>query len=324
MRIECWRNSAALLALPALLAIGCADVEERPDAAADTTVTPDTQAAAMPADTGDIMVADVGLETPESILYDEQADVYLVSNVNGPPTEKDDNGFIARIRPDGTVEDLRWIDGASEAVTLHAPKGLALLGDTLFVSDIDSVRAFGRTSGEYFGPRGVPDASFLNDLTVDAEGTLYVSDTGVNADFSPAGTDAVYRFDGTEAVAVAEGADLGGPNGIVVRDGTLTVVGFGGPRVLQLSTDQASVPQTLAELPGGQLDGIVSLPDGSFLVSSWETQTVYRVPGAGGEPTALLEGIPSPADIGWDSSRRRVLIPVFQENRLEFRGVRDR
>lgn len=321
MTTDHWRNTVALLALSALLPLGCVDVEETPDAAADTTAA-DTQAATVSTDTGTVIVADAGLQTPESVLHDDQADVYLVSNINGQPAEKDDNGFIARVRPDGTVEELRWIDGAADGVTLHAPKGLALHGDTLFVSDIDSVRAFHRTSGESLGARGVPGASFLNDLATDTDGTLYVSDTGVNPDFSPAGTDAVYRFDGMEAVAVAEGSELNGPNGIAVHDGTLTIVGFGGARILQLSTGQDSVPETLAELPGGQLDGIVRLQDGSFLVSSWETQSVYRVPGAGaGGATAVVEGVPSPADIGWDAGRGRLLIPVFQENRLEFRGI---
>ena len=42
-----------------------------------------------------IEVTDVGFQTPESVLHDTTADVYLVSNINGAPAEKDDNGFIS-------------------------------------------------------------------------------------------------------------------------------------------------------------------------------------------------------------------------------------
>src|SRR5690606_2020384 len=106
-------------------------------------------------------IADVGLQTPESVLYDELADIYIVANVNGAPLDRDGNGFISRIRPTGEVESLKWIDGAADGVTLNAPKGMAVHGDTLFVSDIDSVRAFHRTSGQPLGARGIAGATFL-------------------------------------------------------------------------------------------------------------------------------------------------------------------
>ena len=57
-------------------------------------------------------------QTPESVLYDPVADVYLVSNINGDPTAKDNNGFISRIGPDGTVMAAKWIAGGQGDVTL--------------------------------------------------------------------------------------------------------------------------------------------------------------------------------------------------------------
>lgn len=321
--------SRAVAISAALLLCACGD---QPDGAADgETAQPDTAVEAA-TDTQTVTVADAGLATPESVLHDEDADVYLVSNINGSPLDKDGNGFISRITPDGQVEELRWIDGEAEGITLHAPKGMALRGDTLFVSDIDSVRAFSRTSGEYHGARGVPGATFLNDLAVGADGTLYVSDTGLNPDFSSSGTDAVYGFDGDEAVVAAEGTQLSGPNGLAAYDRSLVVVSFGAAEIRRIDLDagDAASSEVIATLPGAQLDGVVRLNDGSLLVSSWETQTIYRVPpnvegeqpgDAQREAEVIAEGIPSPADIGFDSQRQRLLIPVFQEDRLEFRPV---
>ena len=164
--------------------------------------------------------------------------------------------------------ELRWIDGGNPNVTLHAPKGMAIRGDSLFVSDIDTVRIFNRNTGEPLGAWGVPDADFLNDLAVGPNGTLYVTDSGVNAASQGAGTtatDSVYRFGPNgETEAVASGGELARPNGIVAGPQDVVVVTFGANRVVRL--DPAGTPTELATLPAGQLDGIVRLDDGTLLV----------------------------------------------------------
>jgi sugar lactone lactonase YvrE len=264
-------------------------------------------------------ITDIGLEKPESVLYDEQADVYLVSNIAGEEAGHDDNGFITRMRPDGSIEALRWIDGARADVTLHAPKGMALLGDTLFVSDIDSVRAFHRTTGAQLGVRGVPGATFLNDLAVGPAGVLYVTDSGLDAAFKGTGTDAIYRFDGIALTAFATGAALMAPNGIWVEGDTAYMVPFGANTVWKRAVS-GGTPATFATLPAGQLDGVLRLQDGSLLISSWEGKAIYRV-SATGQVSTVFENIESPADIGWDSRRNRVLIPIFMGNAIDVREI---
>ena len=276
-----------------------------------TTVAADTQV---------VVVRDAGFQTPESVLHDEAADVYLVSNINGQPLERDGNGFISRVRPDGTVDSLKWIEGGAGGARLDAPKGMALKGDTLFVTDIDTVRAFHRETGQPLGARGVPDAEFLNDLAV-GDDALYVTDTGVDASFSPTGNAAIYRFGPRGVETVARGDSLASPNGIAVEGGEMLVAPFGSGEVRRIRLGEGGAGQVVATVPGGQLDGIVRMADGAFLVSSWETSAVYRV-GADGRAEAIVEGVPSPADIGWDAGRRRVLIPVFMENRVEIHPVR--
>src|SRR5467141_412395 len=88
-----------------------------------------------------------GFSTPESVLHDSTQDIYFVSNINGSPTAKDNNGFISRVRPDGAIENLKFIEGGRAGVTLNAPKGMALRGDTLWLADIDAVRAFNAKTG---------------------------------------------------------------------------------------------------------------------------------------------------------------------------------
>lgn len=279
------------------------------------------RAPAPPAQQASLVVGDVGFQTPESALHDAAADVYLVSNINGSPTGTDDNGFISQVGPDGAVRSLKWIDGAAADVTLNAPKGLGLAADTLFVADIDAVRLFHRTTGRPLGSRPVPGASFLNDIAVGPDGTVYVSDSGLKPDFSASGTDAIYRFDraGRPQKMIADTA-LGRPNGLAADSTALTVVTFGSGDVFTVDLRTGQRNPSLPKAPGGQLDGVVKLADGSLLVSSWQAKAVYQVHG-GSHYMVAVDSVEAPADIGYDASRRRVLIPMFTANRLVIRSI---
>jgi hypothetical protein len=64
----------------------------------------------------------------------------------------------------------------------------------------------------------------------------------------------------------------------------------------------------------GQFDGIEQVKDGRWLVSSWADSSIYAIPAGGGTPTRLITGIAAPADIGYDSKRNRLLVPMFMGN----------
>jgi DNA-binding beta-propeller fold protein YncE len=265
--------------------------------------------------TGSTRVENVGLQTPESVLHDAASDVYLVSNINGSPTAVDGNGFISRIDPSGRVLALKWIDGAKPGATLNAPKGMAVAGDVLYVSDINTVRMFDRSTGQPKGSIPIAGATFLNDVAGASDGTVYVSDSGLKPDFSPSGTDAIYRIDQAGKVTpAARGTELNHPNGIAVRPtGRLVVVTFSKPGELY-AVDPAGKRENVRQMPSGQLDGVVVLPGGPLLISSWEASAVYRHGGA--RTRVVVSDVPSPADIGYDVKRRRVLIPLFTKNEV--------
>jgi hypothetical protein len=114
------------------------------------------------------------------------------------------------------------------------------------------------------------------------------------------------------------GATLMNPNGITVHDGEVFMAPFGSRTLMRIPAGGAPTPG--AELPAGQLDGVVRLPDGSFLVSSWESSSVYHV-GADSTVATAAENVTSPADIGYDSKRRRLLIPLFTTSAIEIRAL---
>jgi len=246
-----------------------------------------------------------GFKTPESVLYDSDKDVYYVSNINGSPFDKDGNGFISKVKPDGTVEQLEWVTG------LNAPKGMTLLTNTLYVADIDVVRTIDIDAGKLTGEIAIKGATFLNDVTQDA-GIVYVSDSGLKpgeGGFAPSGTDAIWQIDKDGKVtAVVKDPSLPRPNGLLKAD-ALYMVTFGANELRKVYDGKTEVSATL---PKGGLDGIVMYLDDLY-ISSWECQCVYKGKAQGPfEP--VIEGVKSPADIGWDSRRKRILIPQFEDN----------
>ena len=318
-----------LFTLWSMAVAGGCQIEKRPPVPpADSTAavraapaTPATTPPPPPAPAATKVVTVEGFLTPESVLHDTGQDIYFVSNINGSPTAKDNNGFISRVKPDGAVENLKFIEGGRSGITLNAPKGLALAGDTLWVADIDAVRAFNAKTGAPIDSVSLSKlgAVFLNDVVIVPTGALYITDTGIRFDdvgnvLHP-GPDRIFRIGPDRAVTVAiRGDTLGRPNGIALDavGKRFVIVEFGGRSVLAWKPGDKA-PSVIAKGPGG-FDG-VEIVGGRILVSSWSDSTVssYET----GQEVKLITGVPSPADIGYDAKRNRLLIPIFTGNRVE-------
>ena len=258
-----------------------------------------------------------GFDIPESVRYDAARDVFYVSNVTGNPQAKDNNGFISRVRADGTMDSLRFLAGGVGGATLHSPKGMFLAGDTLWVADIDAVRAFNVTTGAPLFTMDVADALLLNDITRAGDGTFYVSDTRLvfGDSVTHRSPDRVYRIGADRSISVAIESDtLGWPNGVLWdQDGQrLLVVSIGQKRIFEWKPGDAT-PRLIAEGPGGY-DGIEALGAGRFILSAQDDSSISIL--ENGTITRLIPGINSPGDIGWDPARRRVLVPLLGANQV--------
>lgn len=275
-----------------------------------------------PTATQALLIKDAGFDAPESVLYDAEQDVYFVSNVGGDPLAEDDNGFISKVGPDGKVQELKWVDGAQPNVKLNAPKGMGITGNFLYVADINWLRIFDKKTGTPRGDLFVKGATFLNDVTVDSEGTVYVTDTGWKKGeegFDGTGSDAVFRINMKRVApeAIAQDTALGNPNGLVATaDGLWAVTAAG---QYYRVTSEGKLEQE-GSVPGKGLDGVVALDDGTLLISSWEKSSIYRGK-PGGEFTVLAENLKSPADIGYDTKRNRLLVPQMMENTIAIYDV---
>lgn len=263
-----------------------------------------------------------GISTPESVFYDAVGDRFFVSNINGKPTDLDNNGYIVELSGDGKVVKAKLIEGGKDKIKLDAPKGLGLANGVLWVSDVTVVRKFDVKTGAPKGEIAIKDSTFLNDLAIAPDGRVFVADSGMKpgaTGFDPTGTDAVYVIDKAGKVkALAKSKDLNGPNGLVFVGKDVIVNTFGSNEIYTL--DDKGTKQNVTKVPTGGLDGLVSVGDALY-VSSWQGSAIYKGKlGATFEP--VLQGLKGPADFGFDSKRNRIVVPRFMENAVEAYDVK--
>jgi sugar lactone lactonase YvrE len=289
--------TAALLLVAAPLLSACASPRGGAGASAST-------ATAQP------VAVREGFSGPEAVRYDADQDVYFVGNFNGDGSKADNNGFISRLRPDGTMDRLQFIAGGAGGVTLHAPRGMAIVGDTLWAADVDAVRGFDRRSGAPLASVDFSaiDVGFLNDVTPGPDGALYVTDTGRNR---------IYRISGgAVSVAVADSA-LGGPNGITWdgANGRFLVVPYGGGHQIFAWRPGSAALDVVGTSAGASFDGVEVLGGGRVLVASQADSSLHLFAEGTGRPVIRTTG--RPADIGVDTRRNRVAVPYISLNRVE-------
>ncbi len=265
-----------------------------------------------------------GLDSPEAVKYDPDQDVYFISNILGFGSVKDGAAYIVRVSAADPSHPEVFIQSGVNGVTLDAPKGMALQGDTLWVADIDILRAFDRRTG---APLAEVDLSahqavLLNDLAVGPDGALYITDSGIvmnHAGVIYTGGDKIFVVGRDHSVSVlAQGEVLGHPNGIAWHpsDRHWIVASFGHFQggVYALSPDGRT--RTVLVPGEGRFDGIEVLADGRILASSWNDSSVSVI--RNGEQEHLIRHLSQPAALGVDTRRNRLAVPLVLYNRVEF------
>jgi sugar lactone lactonase YvrE len=261
------------------------------------------------------------LHQPESARYDAEQDVFFISNMVGFGSDKDANGYIVMVKANDLSSSRVFAESGKAGVVLDAPKGMAIHGDTLWICDIDIMRAIDRHTGAPLGsidfrPQG---AIQLNDVIFGGDGAMYVTDTGIL--MTPKGViykggDRVFAVRDGKVSVYASGAALGRPNGITwdKESKQLVVVSFDPfhSEVYSLAPDGE---RKLIGTGNGKFDGVEPIGNGHYLVASWNDSSV-RVLG-NGLNERVANNVQQPADIGFDTKRNRLAIPVGPLNQLQ-------
>ena len=311
-----------------LLLAACARVDER---ASNPGGVPDSATAAEGVQTGyspseaRFVRNIVGFQGPESVRYDPEQDAFFVSNMTGYGSAKDGNGYISWVSAANPDSAVVFAQGGRDGVMLDSPKGMAIQGDTLWVADINILRGFNRKTGAPVA--NIDFTSYgavqLNDVAIGPDSTIRVTDTGIimgKAGVKHIGPDHIFTVGrGRQITAPQQGPDLHQPNGIT-WDST-------GKRWIVLSFDR--LQGQVAELPldmrtrkviwqstvTTQLDGVEMLPGGAIMFTSWADSAIHVLSGT--SDRKIIRAVPVPADIGVDTRRHRLAIPLSMLGRVQ-------
>ena len=261
------------------------------------------------------------LHQPESVRYDSDQDVFFISNMVGFGSVKDANGYIVQVSADDLTKSRVFAENGKAGVVLDAPKGMAIHGDTLWICDIDVMRAINRKTGVYIGtldlkPMG---ALLLNDVTFGGDGAMYITDTGIlmtDKGVIYRGADKIFRVANGKPQVISQGAGLMRPNGITwdQESNRLVVVSFDPFHSMMYSLSPTGERRLLAK-GNGKFDGVEPLGGGRFIVASWNDSSVRLL--GGGENRRIANNVLSPADIGFDTKRNRLAIALGPLNQMQ-------
>lgn len=250
------------------------------------------------------------LKGPESVIYHPGSDSLFVSNVNGSPDAQDGNGFISRLTDEGEIAELYWLQG------LDAPKGLAIKDDTLYVSDIDELVVIDINQKSVIKRYPVTTAKFLNDVAIDQQGHVYVSDMATNE---------IYRLaDDSFSLWMAD-PNLEAPNGLLIENNALIVGSWGNmtdgfatevPGHLKTIDLESREIQSLGDgTPVGNLDGVEADGRGNYLVTDWMQGRLLRI-FRNGRSETLIEFEPGSADHTVMPEKNLVIVPMMMQNNV--------
>ena len=241
-----------------------------------------------------LWATDTILKVPESVLVDDKENCLWVSNIDGAANGKDGKGSISKLSKTGTPINLDWITG------LNAPKGMAKYKQELYVADLTELVVIDIKKGVIKNKIKVEGSVFLNDVTVNKNGAVFVSDSR---------TGKVHRYENNMVTIEVE--NLQGPNGLLSIDDQLLILDRGS----LLSLTPGGTISKIMDGMDPSTDGIEKVAPNQYIVSCWNG-IVYFVE-AGAQKITLFdtrsEKINS-ADIGYDAKNKIIYVPTFLKN----------
>jgi len=264
----------------AVLAAGCAPEPESPTAES----APPTPPAAAPATrplanaTVNVITAERGGFIPEGIEYDEDNGRFLTGSLaEGTIFVIERDGRVVPFIRDAELVSTVGIEADEDRDRLLVTNSNSAVFNDQSASGHAKLGVYHLTTGERLAmvdlgaTIGAPARYFANDVTVDAAGNAYVTDTFANAIYrvTPSYEASVLR----RFTDLPQGALL---NGIVYHDGgyLLTVAG---DRIYKVPVaNPAGTTQVNVSEPVGGQDGIVLTDDGRLVATS-NSQTEPRL-----------------------------------------------
>jgi len=242
-----------------------------------------------------------GLMMPESAAWDPKQGRFYISNINPAGAAGfGEGGFISRIDATGQVLEMQWITG------LRGPTGVAVLDDRLYVVERTGVAVIDLEKGEIMDRHLIEsEGGFLNDLAVNRDGTLFVSDSSLGA---------IYRVKNGETELWLRNGAIAGANGLIVQGDRLITTTMGSESLVFLNLETAKIESIIDLRPFGG-DGITADGTDAFLVSDFNGLLLRVTPT--GDRDVLIDtrdvGI-SLTDFAFAPEHALVVVPTLRGN----------
>lgn len=258
-----------------------------------------------------------GLTHCESVVYDKNKNILYASVIGN---REAGDGSIASVSLDGKVIDTAFVKG------LNDPKGIAITNDRLYVSDVTVLVEADLNTGEVIKRHTTEGTTFLNDVNVASDGTVYVSDTANSTIY-------MLKPDGTFS-AWLQSDDLEHPNGLLQVKNDMYVAAWGnmvGPDdgAKKQSGNFLKVDMTSKEIMKvskdtlGNLDGVQVYDKDNFIISAWRTGKIMKINNKGVVEDVLTVG-QSVGDILYIPEKKLLALPMNIQSQLliyEFQEV---
>ena len=235
-----------------------------------------------------------GFVSPESVIQDAKGDIY-VSEIG--EFNKDGDGKITRISIDGKLSTF--------ASGMDDPKGLIFIGKSLYVADKNRVLKV-EPDGKWivFGSTmAFPQTPiFLNDITSDESGNLYVSDSG---NLQSGG--AIFKIAKDKKITLVlneNTPEILAPNGLWVVKNDLYEVDFSSGILYKINLKTKSITKVAEALGGG--DGLIKSGN-NFFVSDWKNGKIFKV--QGNKVSLFKDGFRAAADIALSFDKKSIITP---------------
>ncbi|RYG15424.1 MAG: hypothetical protein EOO07_15460 [Chitinophagaceae bacterium] len=176
---------------------------------------------------------------------------------------------------------------------------MAIYKQKLYVADLTEVISIDLLNGKILERVEVPNAVFLNDVTVDKQGIVYVSDTRTNK---------IHRIAGGKSSVYLE--QVTSANGLKLVNDNLYVLAGTELLKFDINKNRTVIAKGLEKVG----DGLEPLPNGDFLVTCW-AGIIYYVRKDGTMDKLLdVQGKMNTADIGFDATTNTLWVPTFNAN----------
>lgn len=257
---------------------------------------------AKPVEVEKIATTSAVFSTPESVNYDSKSGHLFISNIDGDPTGMDGNGYISIIKKNGEIVNKKWVTG------LNAPKGAGIHQNMLYVTDINKVVAIDIDSAKIVRSFSFPEAKFLNDIAIDKDGNIYISDSSPD-------NSVIYKLKNGHKEKWLDGPVINRPNGLLIIDEYLYFGNSGEGSIMRAELKTGKVG-FVADVGSG-VDGLKQDKNGNFIVSDWKGKTSLITPPDKEE--ILLntsEKNINSADLEFIKEENLLYIPTFLDNRI--------